>query len=329
MAQRSALTVEGTRVTISNLEKLLYPAANFNKAQVIDYYIRVADYLLPHLKNRPVTLKRYPDGVKGKHFYEKDAPAYTPEWVQTYPVPRRTGGPDIRYILINDLRTLVWVANLANLEIHPFLHCVPDIHRPTYIVFDLDPGEGADVLSCARVALRLKSELEKLKLESYAKVSGSKGMQVYVPLNTLQATYAETQPFARTLAGILEKQYPDEIVSDMPKALRRGKVFIDWSQNTDFKTTVGVYSLRAKRDHPFVSMPVEWSELESALADAGPESLYFPPDVALQRLEERGDLFASVLTRRQSLRGTKNKRPAKRVATARAEGTRKKTRTEA
>jgi bifunctional non-homologous end joining protein LigD len=150
------LTVEGRSITISNPGKVLYPAANFTKAHVIDYYVRVAPYILPHLEDRPVTLKRYPDGVGGENFFEKDAPGYTPVWVPTFPVPRRAGGADIRYILLNDLPTLVWSANLATLEIHPFLHRVPEIDTPTAVVFDLDPGEGTGVLDCARVAFLLK-----------------------------------------------------------------------------------------------------------------------------------------------------------------------------
>ena len=299
MAQKGALTVDGTRVPVSNLDKVLYPAAGFTKAQVIDYYIRVAEYLLPHLHDRPVTLKRYPDGISGEHFYEKDAPSFTPAWVQTFPVPRRSGESDIRYILINDLRTLVWCANLANLEIHPFLHRVPDIGRPTHVAFDLDPGEGADLMTCAEVGLWLKEALDALKLASFAKVSGSKGMQVYVPLNTA-ADYAATQSFARGIAQWLEREHKGRVVADMPKHLRAGKVFIDWSQNSDFKTTVGVYSLRAKRHHPYVSVPVTWDEVASARAV---DELTFTPDQALQRAEHVGDLFEPVLSLRQKLPG--------------------------
>src|SRR5438132_7667672 len=183
MPKTVQLEIEGQSITLSNPDKVLYPAAGFTKAQVIDYYVRVSEYLLPHLKDRPVTMKRYPDGVTGSHFYEKNAPKYTPDWVKTFTVPRRNGGT-IRYILINNLATLVWTSNLANLEIHPFLHCAPKIDRPNYIVFDLDPGEGVDVLTCGEVAFELKAMLEDLDLQSFAKVSGSKGMQLYVPLNT-------------------------------------------------------------------------------------------------------------------------------------------------
>jgi bifunctional non-homologous end joining protein LigD len=296
MGQRSALSVEGETIAVSNLDKVLYPSG-FTKAQVIDYYIRVSRILLPHLQARPVTLKRYPDGVRGEHFYEKDAPGFTPEWVETFRVPRRGRGGEIRYILINNLKTLVWCANLANLEIHPFLHRAPEIERPTSIVFDLDPGEGADVLTCAEVAFLLRDVLSRLKLRCYAKVSGSKGMQLALPLNT-QTSYAVTQPFARTLAELLAREHPHLAVAEMAKALRGGKVFIDWSQNSDYKTTVGAYSLRAKRDEPYVSLPVTWEELKKARRV---DQLYFEPEAALARLEKNGDLFASVLEERQTV----------------------------
>jgi bifunctional non-homologous end joining protein LigD len=295
------ISIEGRHLALSNLEKLLYPGGRFTKAKVIDYYVRIADYLLPHLKDRPVTLKRFPEGVYGQFFYEKDAPAFTPEWVKTFPVPRREKkGPDIRYILINDLPTLVWLANLANLEIHPFLHRVPKIDRPTSIVFDCDPGEGADILDCARVAFMLKVVLDELGLESFAKVSGSKGIQVHVPLNS-PVSYDVTQPFAKALAELLHQQHPNLIVSQMPKAFRAKKVFIDWSQNTDFKTTVSVYSLRAKIHKPHVSAPVEWGELDHALKKENSELLFFSPDEALARVKQKGDLFQSVLTKVQKL----------------------------
>jgi bifunctional non-homologous end joining protein LigD len=220
--------------------------------------------------------------------------------VRTFPVPRRVGGPDIRYILIDDLATLVWCANLANLELHPFLHRVPAIDVPTFIAFDLDPGEGADVLTAARVAFLIREVLERLKLRSFVKVSGSRGVQIYVPVNTA-VTYDVTQPFARTLAELLAREHPQLIVADMSRALRKRKVFIDWSQNADHKTTVGVYSLRAKRQHPFVSMPVTWEELQAALDSEDSGSLYFNPEAALARLAEIGDLFAPVLKLKQKL----------------------------
>jgi bifunctional non-homologous end joining protein LigD len=294
------LNIEGREVPVTNLDKVLYPGRRFKKAQMIDYYIRVAPYLLPHLLNKPVTLKRFPDGVTGEAFYEKDLPSFAPEWIKTFPVPRRAGGPKINYILINDLPTLVWCANAATLELHPFLHRAPNIEVPTSVVFDLDPGEGSDVLTCARVAFLLRDILRHLKLVSYAKVSGSKGIQIYVPLNTA-ATYSVTQPFAQALAELLASQHPKLIVSEMPKEKRQGKVFIDWSQNSDFKTTVGVYSLRAKNMVPFVSMPITWEELKAGLDSKDGKSLYWEAGLALERLEEKGDLFSEVLNLRQSL----------------------------
>src|SRR4051812_4149387 len=243
VSQKGTLNIDGQTIVVTNLNKVLYPAGRFTKAQVIDYYVRIAKYLLPHLKQRPVTLKRFPNGVFGDFFYEKDAPAFTPNWIETFRVPRRERpGEDIRYILINNLPTLVWLANLANLEVHPFLHRVPRIQQPTSMVFDCDPGDDADVLACAQVAFRLRDVLAELHLKSWPKVSGSKGLQVYVPLNTT-VTYEVTQALAKAIAEMLARQEPKLIVAEMSRALRRGKVFIDWSQNSDFKTTVGVYSL--------------------------------------------------------------------------------------
>ncbi len=300
MPKRESLTIGKRKVSVSSLDKPLYPAAGFTKAAVIDYYIRVSGWLLPHLRKRPVTLKRYPDGVAGEFFYEKDAPSFTPDWVKTVPVPRRGGGTPIRYIVIDDLPTLVWSANLANLEIHPFLHRAPHLDRPTAIVFDLDPGEGAAALECAEVALLLRDTLARLNLESFPKVSGSKGIQVYLPLNTA-VTYELTKPLAKTVAELLAREHPAKIVSKMSKAVRGGKVFIDWSQNSDFKTTVGVYSLRAKRQTPFVSMPVGWDELEAAVAAKDSGRLYWQPGAAIERLEKIGDLFEPVLKLKQKL----------------------------
>lgn len=210
------------------------------------------------------------------------------------------GGTDIRYVLVDDLRTLVWCANLANLELHPFLHLAPEIERPTALVFDLDPGEGSDVLSCIEVALFIRDIFDRLRLKLFAKVSGSKGLQIYVPLNT-RVTYEVTQPVARSIAGLLAQQHPSLIVSEMDKSVRKKRVFIDWSQNSDFKTTAGVYSLRAKRATPFVSMPVTWDELEEARAKHDATLLDFTPTSAIERLEGLGDLFEPVRTLKQKL----------------------------
>ncbi len=295
------LTVERRRIQVSNLNKLLYPGTRFTKADVIDYYINISKYLLPHLRNHPITLKRFPDGVFGESFYEKDAPAFTPEWVKTVPVPRReTPGPDIRYILINDLPTLVWVANLATLEIHPFLHRASKLNRPTAIVFDCDPGEGANILDAARVALMLREVLQELGLDSYVKASGSKGVQVYVPLNSA-VTYDETQPLAQGIAQLLAQREPKLIVWQMPKRLRAKRVFIDWSQNAEYKTTVSVYSLRAKTYRPHVSLPVTWDELSDALQSRDVDALFFTPEETLERVEKIEDLFKPLLKQVQKL----------------------------
>ncbi|MBV9085399.1 MAG: non-homologous end-joining DNA ligase [Acidobacteriaceae bacterium] len=299
-AAKQELEIGDRRVPVSNLEKVFYPESGFTKAQVIDYYIRVSEFLLPHMRNRPVTLKRFPDGVRGQAFYEKDAPGFTPKWIQTFPVPRRAGGTPIQYILINDLPTLVWCANAAAIELHPFLHCAPELQRPTSVVFDLDPGVGSDILTCAQVAFIVKDGLQRLGLECFPKVSGSKGIQLYVPLNTA-TTYEITQPFARALADLLAKQHPKLIVAEMAKSERTKKVFIDWSQNSDYKTTVGVYSLRAKLGRPFASLPVSWEELKNACESRDSHTLYFQPEDALKRMAEVGDLFAPVLTLEQNL----------------------------
>jgi bifunctional non-homologous end joining protein LigD len=300
-SKKEQLKIGSRKIELSNLGKVLYPGGKFTKGKIIDYYIRISKYLLPHLKNRPVTLKRFPDGVFGDFFYEKDAPAFTPSWVQTVAVPRKeTSAADIRYILINDLPTLIWLANLANLEIHPFLHRFPRMHEPTSIVFDCDPGEGADIFGCARVAQLLREILKDLDLESFPKVSGSKGVQIYVPLNS-RVTYEETAGLAKGLAELLEQQEPKLIVSEMSKHLRANKVFIDWSQNSEFKTTVSVYSLRAKTHRPYVSLPIEWDELADALKRKDADQLFFTPEEALDRVENVGDLFKPMLKKVQRL----------------------------
>ena len=301
MAKRSEThTIDGHKIALSNLQKILYPENRFTKGQMIDYYMHVAPYMLPHLKDRPITLKRYPDGVRGEFFYEKNAPSFAPPWIKRFAVARHRHGGTTDYILINDLPTLVWVANLASIELHPFLHRMPGMTIPTEIVFDFDPGEGADILTCATVAILVREVLSELKLKSFPKVSGSKGLQVYVPLNG-HLSYDIVKPFAKTLAELMEERHPDLVVSKMLKSLRGGKVFIDWSQNTESKTTVSVYSLRAKSDRPYVSLPVAWEELESAARAKDAQTLYFEPDAVLKRLKKSGDLFAPVETLKQTL----------------------------
>jgi bifunctional non-homologous end joining protein LigD len=298
--KKEELQVEGRTVEVSNLDKVMFPKSGFTKGQVIDYYIRVSPVLLPHLKNRPLTMKRFPNGVESGHFYEKDAPAHTPQWVRTFEIPRKSDHANIRYVVINDLPSLVWSANLANLEMHTFLARVPAIKKPNFVVFDLDPGLPADVLSCAQVAIWLREILDTLKLKCFVKVSGSKGIQLYIPLNTA-TNYQTTGKFAHSLAVKLEQIHPDLVVSSMSKSLRKGKVFIDWSQNSDFKTTVCVYSLRAQREIPYVSMPVSWEELEQALRQQETDLLFFDTETALKRIEKEGDLFAPVLSMKQKI----------------------------
>jgi bifunctional non-homologous end joining protein LigD len=278
----------------------MYPDTGFTKGQVIEYYTNVARYIIPHLKDRPITLKRFPDGLDGEFFYEKDAPSFTPEWVKTFPIPRTSENSVINYILINDLPTLIWSANLANLELHPFLARIPNIDQPTSIVFDLDPGEGADIMSSCEVAFLLKELLDRLDLKSFVKVSGSKGIHLHIPLNS-NVPYDATQPFAKSVAQMLENEHSDLIISEMPKAKRRGKVFVDWSQNSEHKSTVAVYSLRARANGPFVAMPVTWKKLKTVVKKGNPAGLFFAPDAALKKLKTSGDLFKPLLKLRQTL----------------------------
>ncbi len=288
------------KVEFSNLQKMFFPKAGFIKGDMIKYYIDVAPAMLPHLKDRPITMIRFPDGIHGEHFYEKNAPGFAPDWIRTTPVARTDRDEPINYILINDAATLAWCANLAAIEFHPFLHRAPKIDSPTHIAFDLDPGEGTNLLQCIEVAWLVREILAKLGLEAFPKVSGSKGLQLYVPLNT-PATYDATKPFANAVARLLEQQHPKLVVSEMAKVLRKNRVFIDWSQNDDKKTTVGVYSLRGKRELPYVSMPVTWDELDKAHRKKSVEALNFSPKDALKRIAKLGDLFSPVLTLKQKL----------------------------
>jgi bifunctional non-homologous end joining protein LigD len=295
-AKRLEVEIGDRRLSLSNLDKVLYPEVGFTKGQVIDYYTRIAPAVLPHLYDRPLTLKRYPNGVDATYFYEKQSPSHRPEWVQTAAVYSRHNARTIDFTLCNDLPTLVWLANLADLELHTSLALHHDVKAPTLIAFDLDPGPPATIVECTEVALRLREAFEHLGLEAFPKTSGSKGMQVYVPLNT-PATYNDTKGFARGLAQVLERRHPELVLSDMNKARRRGKVFVDWSQNDEHKTTVNVYSLRA-RERPTVSTPLTWDEVEDA---SDPEALSFTSADVLQRVAEHGDLFAPVVELEQEL----------------------------
>jgi bifunctional non-homologous end joining protein LigD len=297
MAKRPQAKAE---VAFTHVEKVFFPKGSYTKGQMIQYYIDVAPHILPHLRDRPVTLIRFPGGVTGEKFYEKNAPRFAPAWIATFKVPRQHDEGDINYILINDANTLAWCANIGAIEIHPFLHRAPKLDQPTYVAFDLDPGEGADLASCARVALLVKKVLDTLGLTAFPKVSGSKGLQLYVPLNT-KTEYAATGAFAKAVAELLERNHPEAVVSKMAKIRRKGRVLIDWSQNSASKTTVAVYSMRGKNDEPFISMPVTWNELRACARSGKTGRLFFSPKAALARLRKTGDLFAPLLSLKQVL----------------------------
>lgn len=296
----STLRVEGKEVPVSNLQKVLYPATGFTKGDVIRYYIGIAPVLLPHLQDRALTMKRYPEGVRGFFFYEKNCPAHRPPWVKTADVFSKRRGEPMPYCLANNLPSLVWMANLADLELHVSLARAQRQARPTAMVFDLDPGEGTDILNCARVGLVVREKLRRIGLESFAKTSGSKGLQVYAPLNTPGVDFDRTKAASRLIAEAVEKELPRDVVTNMRKDLRRGKVLIDWSQNDEHKTTVCVYSLRAT-EQPSVSTPLAWNEVETRLRRGRREAFFFAPETLLARVEKLGDLFAPVLTMKQKL----------------------------
>jgi bifunctional non-homologous end joining protein LigD len=298
-SKKGTITVGGHKLEVSNLDKIFYPDAGFTKGDVIDYYRSISPVLLPHLKARPVTLKRYPDGVEGFTFYEKSCPEHRPSFVKTVAIRRKRDDKDVNYCQLNTEAALAWASNLANLELHVALGSARAPHKPHSVVFDLDPGDGTGVLECAEVAVRLRSLFSELERESVVKTSGSKGLQLYVPLNT-KVTYEETRPWAKTIAARLEAETPDDIVIKPSREARRGRVFIDWSQNHPAKTTVCVYSLRAK-EQPTVSTPVTWDELTAALDAGDPERLVFTNDDVLKRVEKDGDLFEPVRTLKQRL----------------------------
>jgi bifunctional non-homologous end joining protein LigD len=295
----STIEVQGKLLKLSNLDKVLYPATGFTKQQIIDYYVRIAPAMVPHLAGRALTRKRYPNGVDEEFFYEKNAPQHRPDWVRTAPIWSGTNRRTIHYILADDLATLVWLANLAAIELHPSLALAKDITCPTMMVFDLDPGPPANIVQCCQVGIWLREIFDHFGLQSFPKTSGSKGLQIYVPLNT-PTKYEATKTFAHALAQLLEHEHPDMVVSDMKKTIRTGKVFVDWSQNDEHKTTVAVYSLRA-REHPTVSTPVTWEEVERTLKKKDANLLVFEARQAVSRVEKLGDLFAPVLELKQRL----------------------------
>ncbi len=300
MAERErteqVVEIAGRRLKVSNLDKVLYPETGTTKAEVIDYYARISPAMLPHVADRGVTLRRYPDGVEGGSFFEKRCPSHRPDWIGTFPGPGDRNGT-IGYCALDSVAALAWAANLAALEVHAPMARGHDIETPTMCVFDLDPGPGTGISECAAVALDIRAVLERLAgLECLAKTSGSKGLQVYVPLNTSH-THDQCSEFAQAVAQVLEKHHGERVTSVMSKSARPGKVFIDWSQNSRHKTTVAVYSLRA-RPQPTASTPVSWDEVDGAAAGA---PLSFQAPEVLQRVEAHGDLFAPTLTLEQHL----------------------------
>jgi bifunctional non-homologous end joining protein LigD len=295
----STIEVQGKQLKLSNLDKVLYPATGFTKQQIINYYVRIAPAMLPHLAGRALTRKRYPNGVDEEFFYEKNAPQHRPDWVKTAPIWSEGNHRTVHYILANDLPTLVWLANLAAIELHPSLALAKDITCPTMMVFDLDPGPPANIVQCCQVGLWLREVFDHFGLQSFPKTSGSKGLQIYVPLNT-PTKYEATKTFAHALAQLLEHDHREMVVSDMKKSIRTGKVFVDWSQNDEHKTTIAVYSLRA-REHPTVSTPVTWEEVERARKKKDANLLVFEASQTVSRVEKMGDLFAPVLELKQRL----------------------------
>jgi bifunctional non-homologous end joining protein LigD len=302
MTESRQVEVDGRELKLTNLDKVLYPKAGFSKGEVVDYYAKVAPAMVPHLAKRAVTLRRFPEGVDDTDaaFFEKRCPKHRPEWVKTATVEAGPHAGDIDFCVCEDRPTLVWMAQLAAIELHPSLSLAKEPDCPTVLAFDLDPGPPADVLDCCAVALRLRELFGHFGVESFPKTSGSKGLQVYVPLNDDEVSYEETKPLARAIAQLLEKQTPDKVVSKMKKVERKGKVFVDWSQNHRRKTTIAVYSLRA-RERPTVSTPVTWDEVEKAVDKDDAGSIVFEASDVLKRIEKHGDLFAPVLELKQKL----------------------------
>jgi bifunctional non-homologous end joining protein LigD len=302
VASSHQVEVDGRELKLTNLDKVLYPKAGFSKGEVVDYYAKVADAMVPHLSGRAVTLRRFPEGVEDLDaaFFEKRCPKHRPKWVKTAHVEAGPNAGKIDFCVCDGRPTLVWMAQLASIELHPSLSLARAPKRPTVLAFDLDPGPPADIVDCCRVGLRLHELFAHFGVESFPKTSGSKGLQVYVPLNSKKVNYEMTKPFAKAIAQLLEKQTPDKVVSKMKKVEREGKVFVDWSQNHQRKTTIAVYSLRA-RERPTASTPVTWDEVETVADSGDGSSLVFESDAVLDRIERHGDLFAPVLELEQTL----------------------------
>jgi len=292
--------VDGRELRLTNLDKVLYPKTGFTKGEMIDYYARVAPVLIPHLRGRAVTLRRFPEGVEDLEaaFFEKRCPKHRPPWMKTVTVSAGPRAGEIAFCTVGDLPSLIWLAQLATIELHPSLSLARRPERPTVLAFDLDPGPPADVVDCCRIALRLREMFGHFDLQCFPKTTGSKGLQVYLPLNA-RADYDETKPFAKAMAQFLEKQ-TGQVVSKMSKEVRKGKVFVDWSQNHPRKTTIAVYSMRA-RERPTVSTPVSWEEVERCADRDDKDLLVFETVDVLERVKKQGDLFAPVLELRQRL----------------------------
>jgi bifunctional non-homologous end joining protein LigD len=297
---RTIVEVAGRRLALSNLEKTLYPLGGFTKAHVLDYYRRAADVMLPHLSGRALTLKRYPEGVDKDYFFEKRCPAHRPPWVKTAQISRRDAEGSMTVCLADDLATLMWVQNLASLELHVPLARAASPENPDFMVFDLDPGDRAGLPECARVALILRELLARVGLTCSAKTSGKKGLHVYVPLNRGETTFEDTKAFSRAVAEALHKDHPDLVTARMAREHRAGKVFINWSQNGASMTMVCVYSLRAE-EQPTVSFPHSWTEVEAAVRRGAAGTLRITSSEALSRIAKRGDTFREVLLKTQKL----------------------------
>jgi len=296
---RAFVEIAERRLSLSNLEKDLYPSYGFTKAHILEYYRGIAPFILPHLRDRALTLKRYPEGVEKNFFFEKRCPGHRPAWVKTAEIPQ-DDGEQMTVCLVNDLETLLWAENLASLELHVPLARAGSPQTPDSLVFDLDPGDPANVLDCARVALILRDLLSGMGLATYVKTSGQKGLHVFIPLNRKETTFEDTRTFSKAVAEIMQKHYPDLVTAKMAKQERRGKVFINWSQNDSSKTMICVYSLRA-REKPFVSFPLAWRELENLVGLGDPERFQVSHSEAVRRAEEKGDLFREVLVKEQKL----------------------------
>ena len=297
--QADVIEFGGRRLSIAHLDRVVFPRAGTTKGALLQYYVAVCDVMLAHLRDRLLHMHRYPEGVEGPRFWQKACPQHRPSWLATAPVWSADKQANIDFCVVEDLPGLLWAVNIGSIELHTSLHLRSDLHRPTTLAFDLDPGEGVDVIGCADVALRLRALLGEVGLQGVPKTSGSKGLQVYVPLDG-RATYAETKPLSRQIAETLEAAWPERVVSRMAKALRPGKVLIDWSQNTEHKSMVCAYSVRAKA-RPTVSTPLRWEEVEAAVAARDPAGLVFEMDDVLRRIEAHGDLFAPVLARGHGL----------------------------